>query len=685
MMYERTKTLEAATACQTSLYQCYARLALRMSAAASCWLLTATIIITLWEAIAHAAPTLESAERETQDLTQLSLEELMNIEVTSVSKKSQPVAQTAAAIFVITQEDIRRSGANSIPDVLRMVPGLHVARIDSNKWAITSRAPNGRFADDMLVMIDGRTVYSPLVGGVFWEMQDTVLEDIDRIEVIRGSGGSLSGANTANGSISIITKHAKDTQGGLAVVGGGTEERAFTSLRYGGRIGEDFNYRLYGKAIARDSSWSPQGAHDDWRTGHWGLRTDWKASTNDTLTVQGDSYSGRAGQETTLPTLLAPTFQEKRVEDVRFSGTNLLSRWTHAFSNQSDLKLQLYYDRTDRNELTFREIRDTYDLDFQHRFPLPLQQDLIWGLGYRLSADRTRENSFLSFTPSHRNLQTLSGFIQDEISLFGDTLHISLGSKFIKNTYTNVLLQPNLRVTWTPQPTQTVWASVSRTSRLPTRVERDSRRNEEGSGTGFTQLLGNPGSKGELWTVGEVGYRGQLADSLAIDVAAFMSSEKQGDTEEDVSPGVTRFTNGIHLTLYGGEIAADWKALSWWRLRPAFTYFQARESVDPGKESENESGTTPNHQLSVRSLMNLTDQMEFDATYRFVDRISALGVGSYHNLDLRLGWHPRKDLEFSIVGQNLLQQHHQEFVPTFIPTASSQIQRGLYGKLTWRF
>lgn len=619
------------------------------------------------------------------DLTELSLEELMTVEVTSVSKKAQSVAQTAAAIFVITQEDIRRSGANSIPEVLRMVPGLHVARIDSNKWAITSRAPNGRFADDMLVMIDGRTVYSPLVGGVFWEMQDTVLEDIDRIEVIRGSGGSLSGANTANGSISIITKQAKDTQGGLVVAGAGTEERAFTSLRYGSHIGETFNYRLYGKATARDSSSSPQGAHDDWRTGRWGLRTDWNASVNDTLTVQGDTYSGRAGQETTLPTLSAPSFTDKRVEDVRFSGTNLLSRWTHAFSDKSDLKLQLYYDRTDRNELTFREIRDTYDLDFQHRFPLPLQQDVIWGLGYRLSADRTRENSLLSFTPSHRNLQTLSGFVQDEISFLSDTVHVSFGSKILKNTYTNVLFQPNLRVTWTPQPTHTIWASVSRTSRLPTRVERDSRRNEEGSGTGFTQLLGNPGNKGELWTVSELGYRGQLTDAFAIDIATFMSSEKQGDTEEEVSPGIARFTNGINLTLYGGEIAADWKVLSWWRLRPAFTYLQARESVDPGKESEGESATMPNHQASIRSLMNLTDQLEFDATYRFVDRLSALAVGNYHNLDLRVGWHPVKDLECSLVGQNLLEQRHQEFMPTFIPTATSQIQRGVYGKLTWRF
>lgn len=626
-----------------------------------------------------------AAAQPGQDLTDLSLEELMTIEVTSVSMKAQPVSQTAAAIFVITQEDIRRSGANSIPEVLRMVPGLHVARIDANKWAITSRAPNGRFSDDLLVMIDGRIIYSPLVGGVFWEMQDTVLEDIDHIEVVRGSGGSLWGANAVNGSINIITKHAKDTQGGLAVTGGGTEERAFTTLRYGGQVGNDFHYRLFGKAMGRDGSSSPQGAHDDWRTGRWGLRTDWRMSSSDNLTVQGDSYAGRAGQETTLPTLIAPSFEDKRVEDVRFSGTNILTRWTHTFNNKSDLKLQFYYDRTDRNELTFREIRDTYDLDFQHRFPLPLEQDFVWGLGYRLSADRLRDGSPLSFSPSHQNLVTISGFAQDEIALFHETLRVSFGTKVLKNTYTNVLFQPNMRVTWTPEPTQTVWASLSRTSRLPTRVERDARRNEEGSGAGFVQLLGNPRQKGELWTVGELGYRGQVLDSLSFDLATFLSSETQGDTEEELSPTVKRFTSGTKLTLYGGELAVDWKVLSWWRLRPAFTYIQIREQVKAGMESEGEGGTTPNHQASIRSLMNVTDQLEFDATYRFVDRLSALGVGNYHNLDVRLGWHPVKNLELSLVGQNLLEQRHQEFVPTFIPTATSQIQRGVYGKLTWRF
>lgn len=265
------------------------------------WPLATVINITPQGSVTYAAETTLTNNDEAQDLTELGLEELMAIEVTSVSKKAQPIAQTASAIFVITQEDIRRSGANSIPEVLRMAPGLHVARIDSNKWAITSRGFNGRFADDLLVLMDGRTVYSPLVAGTFWEVQDTPLEDIERIEVIRGPAGTLWGANAVNGAINIITKKAKQTQGGLVTLGGGTEERTFTTVRYGGKIGQDLNFRVYGKAFERDKSFSTEGSHDDWRMGRTGFRADWDLAANDSVTVQGDYYQGKAGQQRPFP------------------------------------------------------------------------------------------------------------------------------------------------------------------------------------------------------------------------------------------------------------------------------------------------------------------------------------------------------------------------------------------------
>lgn len=321
------------------------------------WLLTTVSSSASEGLIAQAADVSQLSTQATQDLTELGLEQLLAMEVTSVSKKAQPLSQAPSAIFVVTQEDIRRSGANSIPEVLRMVPGLHVARIDSQKYAITSRGFNGRFADDLLVLIDGRTVYSPLVAGTFWEVQDFPLEDIDRIEVIRGPGGTLWGANAVNGAIHIITKKAKDTQGALITAGGGTEERAFATLRYGGTIGNALSYRLYGKGFERDSTSGTDGNHDDWRMGRTGGRLDWEPSTQDSVTLQGDYYHGLAGQMTSFPTLLAPSFSRSAIEDIRMSGGNVLGRWKHQFGSQNEMILQLYYDNTRRNELSFMEIR----------------------------------------------------------------------------------------------------------------------------------------------------------------------------------------------------------------------------------------------------------------------------------------------------------------------------------------
>lgn len=647
------------------------------------WLLTAVTSITSQGAVTYVADPPPANSDATQDLTELGLEELMAIEVTSVAKKAQPIAQTASAIFVVTQEDIRRSGANSIPEALRMVPGLHVARIDSQKYSITSRGYSGRFADDLLVLIDGRTVYSPLVAGTFWEVQDYPLEDIDRIEVIRGPGGTLWGANAVNGMIHIITKKAKDTQGAVITAGGGTEERAFATLRYGGTIGNSLSYRLYGKGFERDSASSAAGNRDDWRMGRTGGRLDWEPSTQDSVTLQGDYYHGLTGQITSFPTLLAPSFSRSAVEDIRMSGGNVLGRWKHTFGPQNDVTLQFYYDNTRRNELSFMEVRNTVNVDFQHHVALPFGQDVVWGLGYRVSNDHIRNSESLIFDPAEQSLRTFSAFVQDEIKLFQEKVRLTVGTRYLKNTYTGGLIQPNFRLLYNPSPYHTIWAAATHSNRVPSRFERGSRQLIAGTPTEFVELQGNSAVRNEnLWGY-ELGYRAQLNTNLSVDIAAFYNHYTNSSGEQEVSESLALIRSNVTTRTYGGELAGEWRMLTWWRVRPAFTYFQVRRSAPEGIEVE--SGEDPAHQLSLRSLMDLTNTLELDTTFRFVDRLPGLGISNYQNLDVRLGWRPTSRIELSLVGHNLLEARHAEFRPEFIQTSFSQIQRGLFAKVTWRF
>ena len=641
-------------------------------------------LATLTLALPHTWAATDSSKQDPPaDLTALSLEELMNVEVTSVSRRVQPLSQTAAAVFVVTQEDIRRSGANSIPEVLRMVPGLHVARIDSQKYSITSRGYSGRFADDLLVLIDGRTVYSPLVAGVFWEAQDLPLEDIERIEVTRGPGGTLWGANAVNGAIHIITKKAKDTQGALVTVGGGTEERAFTTMRYGGQFGNTLSYRLYGKLFDRDRTTSAEGSHDDWRMGRTGGRLDWNPGTNDSITLQGDYYHGQAGQLTSFPTTTGPSFSTNAVEDVRMSGGNVLGRWQHIVGERHNLAFQFYYDRTRRDELSFKEIRNTVDVDFQHQFPLPLGQQIVWGLGYRVSGDHLRNSESLSFDPDERRLRTFSAFFQDEITMFQDKLRLTAGVKYLKNTFSGGLLLPNFRLLYQLTPNHSIWGAVTRSNRFPSRFEREGRRTITGTPTELVELQGNASVRSEtLWGY-ELGYRAQLTSILSFDAVGFYNDYHHSTGEQEVSDSLELVRSQVTTRTYGGELSGDWRALPWWRLRPAFSYLHIRRTAPEGIETE--SGEDPTYQFSIRSLMNLTDTIEFDTTFRFVDRLVGLNVDSYTNLDVRLGWRPTSKLEFSVVGHNLIESRHTEFKPEFIQTAVSHIQRGMFGKVTWRF
>jgi iron complex outermembrane receptor protein len=658
------------------------------------------------------------------DLADLSLEELMNIEVYSAAKKTQKLSDSAAAAYVLTQEDIRRSGVTSVPEALRLVPGVEVAHIDANKWAITIRGFNDRFANKLLVLIDGRSVYTPLFAGVYWDIQDLVLEDIDRIEVIRGPGGTLWGANAVNGVINILTKKAKDTQGALFTTGAGTEERAFGTVRYGAKIGRDAYTRVFGKYFARDSFESTRPAtagkqgSDQWDLGHAGFRTDWDPNEKDSLTLQGDFYDGKAGSYSTVAAP-PPVYVDSQVVHQGLIGGNVLGRWTHQFSSGSEARLQAYYDRTDRDSspVYLGEERNTADLDFQHRFKLGGRHDFVWGLGYRITWDDLTNQFPITFKPDNRSLNLFNAFIQDEISFLHDSVRLTLGTKLEHNDYTGFEVQPNVRALWKPTDRQSVWGAISRAVRTPSRAEDDIRINSAVIPAGFpnstcagspldcvVSMFGRSSFNSEKLVAFELGYRQQLLDNAGIDIATFYNiyddlrtiepKPAKSFVEADPAPPHVvipiEIGNGLRADTYGVEIAADWRPFDFWKLRSGYTFFEMDLNFNGASQADPLSGSadgaSPQNQLFLRSLIDLPYHLELDSNLKWVDDLKSLGVGDYASLDLRLGWRPTEMLEFSLVGQNLLYKSNQEFDSSaFVNDEPTKVERGVYGKVTVKF
>lgn len=642
------------------------------------------------------------------DLTEMSLEELMGVEVTSVSKRAEPISTAAAAVFVITQEDLRRSGATSIPEALRMVPGLEVARIDASKWAISARGFNGRFANKLLVLVDGRSVYTPLFSGVFWDVQDTLIEDVDRIEVIRGPGATLWGANAVNGVINIITRSAHETRGGLLAAGGGSEERGFGALRYGGALGESSSYRVYGKFFDRGSGESLAGGPgaDDWSMKRAGFRVDSKLAGGSGLTVEGDLYDGEAGEALTLQSLQNPV-PRTLDSDQQVAGGHLLGRWQRTPSRTSDLKVQLYYDRTERVAALVDEDRDTFDLELQHGFAPGARHRFLWGLGYRRTRDDLQGFGILSFFPPRRTDDLASAFLQDEITLRPDRLLVTLGSKVEHNDYTGFEVQPNVRAVWIPRQHHTLWAAVSRAVRTPSRAEDDLRLDLQFFGPGqvlpgplpvVVSSFGDRDYRSEELLAWEVGYRMGFAPGLFFDLATFYNDYDQlratrtGRPFPELAPiphlvVPVSVSNDLEGETYGAELAVDWRASKRWRWSAAYSFLESRFRLPPQADESGLSaeGQSPRHQVFLRSAVDLAWGMEFDASLRHVSELESPGVEDYTTFDLRLGWRPRQNLEVSLVGQNLLEGSHVEFAPEVIPTHPTAVERGVYGKVAWRF
>ena len=649
------------------------------------------------------------AREQVNDYLDMDLQDLLSMEVTSVSRKKQRLSEAATAVFVISHEDIRRSGVTSIPDALRMVPGLHVTKIDSNKWSISSRGFNGRFANKLLVLMDGRSVYTSIFAGVYWEMQDYLLEDVERIEVIRGPGATLWGANAVNGVINIITKKTEETQGVLVTASMGDEEKGSIGVRYGTQLGENSTGRAYFKAFQRDEYVDASGANasDDWDMMQGGFKFDSEISSQDSMTLQGDYYRGDISQAIVFPTLTAP--YSTIVQDATdVSGGNLLGRWQHTASPTSQFILQTYFDWYEREEAFGEQTNKTIDFDFQHHLTLE-KHDLIWGAGYRQVTTDIDGTFVVNTAVAKREDDLYSFFVQDEVTLVEDVLKLTIGSKFEHNDYSGSELQPSLRLIWSPAENHTVWGSISRAVRTPSRLDHElnistlvipplTPTNPSPLPVAVTAFHNPDFNPEQLWAW-ELGYRVKPATNLSFDLALFYNDYDQLRT---IEPGVPVF-EGTHVvqpvyfqsdlkgTTYGLELASIWQPLECWQLNLAYSYIESEyDHKDPFDELF--APVAPRHQLSLRSITDLSETLDLDLWIRYVDEsqvtdaaiLSLTKVDSYITFDARLAWRPYRNTELSLVGQNLLDSQHLEAIQeTF--TLPTEVERSLFIKLRQSF
>jgi iron complex outermembrane recepter protein len=635
------------------------------------------------------------------DLSQASLEDLMNIQVTSVSKKEQKLSQTGAAVFVITQEDIRRSGATNIPDVLRLAPGVDVARVDANRWAISIRGFSDQHANKVLVLIDGRSVYSPSFSGVYWDMVDVPLENIDRIEIIRGPGGTVWGANAVNGVINIITKMAADTQGGLISAGTGSEDRGDGLLQYGGDIGQAGSYRVFGRYFDVGNSVFPNGqqAADGWQAGHAGFRSDWDLSSSDSLSVQGDFLKTDESQTITTIFANALPLEETFNDPLRATDGDLLARWNHTLANGSQMSLQMYDDFSHHLDLGFEDSQNTLDLDFQHRLALGSRNDIVWGLGARVIDSRYGQGYDITVVPHHRLDYLLSAFLQDEVKL-SPSLSLIAGTKLEHNDFTGCEFQPSAQLVWAPAAKQTVWFSAARALREPSSVDAGLVNQlaivPAGPTFGLVLGLGNPSIKSEQLRDVEAGYRVMPNKRVSLDVTGFGGFYRNLESVAPQTPyfasqdGIPYlvlpylFVNNGQVRTYGAEFFANWKLTDHWRLSPGYSYFHM-DVIGDSSALNPPPGVAPDHQFQIKSLLDLPRHLEWDSTLFYVDKLDYGNIPAYERLDSRLGWRTGEFVELSVVGQNLLTARHAEFTDEFYPLNRTLVERSVFGKVTWRF
>jgi len=628
------------------------------------------------------------------DLGQLSIEELMEMEVTTVAKKPQSLTKAAAAVFVITREDIRRSGATSVPEALRLAPGVSVSRLTANRWAVAVRETGDRFNNKLLVMLDGRTLYTPLFAGVIWESQDLNLEEVERIEVIRGPAAAIWGANAVNGVINIVTRHAGDSQGGMLTAIYGTEERGTFSLRQGIQLGEEQFLRLSAKARRLDESADRTGkeASDDAR----GLRLDgrWDGRFGaHRLTLSGNYFRGDSGDRQTVPLLVPPW---RASGDIRgnYDGGALVGAWEHSGPDGATTALHAFLDYSHLAPPFIDEERVTLDLELQRHEVVSGPHDWVWGLGYRCSGDRVEGSELLDLDPDRRNLELYSLFVQDEIALQPERWFLSLGARLEHNDITDFEWQPNARLRWHPLAGHSLWASLARATRTPSRAEDDMRLRYAVIPPGTLDnpgplpleiaLLGNRRLASERLDAVELGHRAQWNGDLSSEAALFLHRYRDwvmprwdGATLEFLGDRIrmpwpeTNKEGGIYSR--GLEFSLDWRPAPRWRLGAAYAWLDSDLDHSP-------------HRLSLRLSHDLGADSEIDLWLRRASAIEGrMALPGYTTLDLRLAWRPYPDLELALVGQNLLERRHPEMESKYLEFAPTEVQRGLYVKATWWF
>ena len=611
--------------------------------------------------LAWATSGAANAQTLASNLADLSLEQLGSIVVTTVSRRAEPLAGAPASVYVITGEDIRRAGSTSLAEALRLAPNLQVARADANQYAISARGFNNVLANKMLVLIDGRTVYSPLFSGTFWEVQDVMLDDVERIEVISGPGSALWGANAVNGVINVITRRAGDTQGQLTTLETGTTQRD-VATRYGGRIGDGY-YRAYAKSVRRDNSAFGNGTpiRDAAEHQQAGFRADWGRPA-DGFTLQGDAYGEQIDQ--------APAPRD-------LAGMNLLARWSRTLENRSALQVQGYLDRTARLQPgSIREHLDTLDLDVQHALAPLGAHRLIWGFGLRQYQDRIENTPLLGFQPPSRSLQRNNLYAQDEIALRQD-LDLTLGAKIETNSYTGAELLPSGRLAWRPVAAQMLWAALSRAVRAPSRIDREF---VSPSTAPFTFLAGGPQFQSETVDVVEVGHRAQISPRLSYSLAVFRQSYRDLRTLE-ITPAGPQFLNDMEGESTGVETWATWRAADWARLSAGFVHQHVSLRVRPGTtdlQSPAATGNDPGEWWKLRASLDLGARHELDLMLRHYRALPNPVVPAYTAFDARLAWRAAKDVQIELIAQNLFDPRHAEW-----GTAASraEVERAVFAKL----
>jgi iron complex outermembrane receptor protein len=642
-------------------------------------------------------------------LADMSLEDLMNIEVTSVSKKKESVADAPAAVTVIDQDDIARSGLTTIPDLLRLVPGMDVARINSYSWAVSTRGLNNQFDGNLLVLQDGRSLYTPIDGGVVWDTVDYVMQDLDRIEVIRGPGATLWGSNAVNGVVNITTKDAQDTQGWL-VSGLGSNDDSSLSARYGGKIAGDTFYRVYfkGKYDNGFPDTTPglqqTDTADNWYSGRGGFRIDKHASDADTFTLQGDLANDQARQPTAVP-VATPPFSQNTVWNRSDTTGNMLGRWTHRVDQDSEFSLQIYYDYLASSQGPEFLSQNTEDVDFNDHFSLGNRNQITWGAGYRAYQIHTNDAYPLTFTPTSQFRNLYNIFLQDTIALRPDRLSLTLGSKLEHNDFSGFQLEPSARLLWTPDKQNSVWSSVSRATQTPslasTGVQGTLARFEVPNGAGgfapaAATISGNPDFDSEKLVAYEVGYRLQPTKRMSIDLSTYYnnytsmeSSERQATRPGSTVIFPTVFGNGIQGDTYGGEIAANLQVTDAWRLAASYSLLHATFERSPGSNDTTtaaaDAGSAPRNQAQLHSYLDITRRLHFNASVYYTGTVQEFNVPSFVSADLNLMWEPRDGMEVTAGVSNLLQNRHHEYGVLGGQGYPDEVPRTFFIEASYRF